>query len=92
MNLCFPVLFARNRCDFNAYRTHYSLVNLAKQRPTCSRSADQLQQLVGEQGHHAKHEVQPDFPGSLALRRLPAKSLCGPTDKFLDLEHFQDTD
>ena len=64
MNACFSVLWARNRADFSAYRTHHSLANLTKPRPAWSRSVDQLKQLVGEQGDHAKHQVERDFLGS----------------------------
>jgi hypothetical protein len=55
MKACFPVLCARKRVDFSAYRTHHSLANLTKPRPARSRSVEQLEQLVGEQGDHAKH-------------------------------------
>ena len=64
MKSCFPVLGARNQGDFSAYRTDHSLANLTKPRSAWSRSVDQLEQLVGEQGDHAKHQVQPDFLGS----------------------------
>ena len=64
MKACFPVLGARNRADFSAYRTHHSLVSLTKPRPAWGRSVEQFEQLVGEQSDHAKHQVQPDFLGS----------------------------
>ena len=51
MNPCFPVLCAGNQSDFSAYRTHYSLDNLTKQRAALSRSANQLEQLVSKQGN-----------------------------------------
>src|SRR5665647_2826494 len=64
MKACFPVLCARNRVDFSAYRTHHSRVNLTKPRPAWGGSVEQLEQLVGEQGDHAKHQVQRYFLGS----------------------------
>jgi hypothetical protein len=64
MKACFPVLCARNRAGFSAYRTHHSRANLTKPRPAWSRSVEQLEQLVGEQGDHANHQVQRDFLGS----------------------------
>src|SRR5674476_1252589 len=64
MNHCFPVLLAGNRVDFSGYWTHHSRANLTKPRPAWSRSVDQLEQLVGEQGDHAKHQVERDFWGS----------------------------
>ena len=63
MKPCFSVLFAGNPADFSAYRTHHSLHDFTKLRPALRCSADQLEQLVGEQGDHAKHEVKPNLLG-----------------------------
>ena len=64
MNPCFPVLFAGNQTVYSGYRTHYSLDNFAKLQPDGDCSANQLEQLAGEQGDNAKQQVQPDFLGS----------------------------
>ena len=65
MNPCLSVLLAGNRADFSAYRADHSRANLPKPRPAWGCSADQFEQLVGEQGDHSKHQVQRDFLGSL---------------------------
>ena len=45
-------------------------------RPVGCRSAYQLEQLVGEQGHEAKHEMKPDF------RSSPHHHVAGPKPFF----------
>ena len=57
MKPCLSVLLARKRADFSAYGTHHSLEHLTKPRPAWGRSVEQFEQLVGEQGDHAKHQV-----------------------------------
>ena len=61
MESCCLVLIAGNRAQSIEDRTDPSPDNLAKPRTTLKCSAYQLEQLVGEQGDHAKHQVQRDF-------------------------------
>ena len=64
MKPCFLVLFAINQGDFRESRPDHSRANLTKPWSAWSRSVEQLEQLAGEQGDNAKHQVQPDFLGS----------------------------
>jgi hypothetical protein len=56
--------FAETQADFSTFKRHLSLKQLTKLRPALSRSANQLEQLVGKQDHDAKREVEPDLLGA----------------------------
>jgi hypothetical protein len=64
MKSWFSVLFAGKLAAFRKDRTDRSPDNLANPRPALPCSANQLEQLIGKQGHDAKHEVEPNFLGS----------------------------
>src|SRR5664280_1134279 len=64
MKSCYLVLIAGNRAHSIEDRTDPSPDNLAKPRTVLKCSACQLEQLVGEQGNEAKHEMKPDFRSS----------------------------
>jgi len=55
MKSCFPQPWAGNRVVFCTVRT-YRPLDLANLWPALSRSANQLEQLVGKQGDDAEHE------------------------------------